>query len=53
MTTEQAINTLIKAVEVAQTKGAYTLADANAILEAIKALGAKPETKEEPEEVKE
>jgi hypothetical protein len=38
MTTEQATNLLIQAVSVAQERGAYNIADAKALIEAITTL---------------
>lgn len=47
LTQEQAIGVLIQAVQIAQSKGAYTLEDAEIISRAIKAF------KKETEETKE
>lgn len=45
-TKEQALNLLIKAVEVAQAKGAYTLEEASLIASAVKVF-TQPTVKEE------
>jgi len=52
MTTEQAIKTLIQAVEIAVTKGAFSLTDTRAINSAIDVFIKPVEEKVEKEESK-
>ena len=44
---QTALNTLISAVQVANTKGAYTLAESKVIAEAVEVFTKKEEVKEE------
>ncbi len=46
-----AINTLVQAVQVAQTKGAYNLQEAAALYEAIKSLAEHTKQQENTNEV--
>ena len=50
MTKEQALNVLLQAVDIAQGKGAYNLADAKQIIMAIDTLGQPIKVEEEKEE---
>jgi hypothetical protein len=53
MTHEQALNTIITAVEIAQQKGAYTLQDAARILSALAVLSPMKKEEAPVEELKE
>lgn len=48
MKPEEALKVLVNAVQFAQQKGAYTLADAKVIAEAVETFTKKEEVKEEP-----